>query len=78
MKPINLWSLPMSSNSITGDSLVSKIGSKQQKEKFDKGFDRIFGKKKKQYSEDWQDSERDKAIAQNGNEGLHYSETNDK
>jgi hypothetical protein len=45
LKPINLWSLPMSSNSITGDSLVSKIGSKEQKEKFDEGFDRIFGKK---------------------------------
>jgi hypothetical protein len=36
----------MSSNSITGDSLVSKIGNKEQKEKFDEGFDRIFGKKK--------------------------------
>jgi hypothetical protein len=68
----------MANNNITGDSLVSKIGSKEQKEKFDEGFERIFGKKKKQYSEDWQDSERDKAIAQNGNEGLHYSETNDK
>ena len=31
LKPINLWSLPMSSNSVTGDSLVSKIGSKEQK-----------------------------------------------
>ncbi len=46
MKPINLWSLPMSSNPVTGDSLVSKIGSKEQKEKFDEGFDRIFRKKK--------------------------------
>lgn len=45
LKPINLWSLPMSSNSVTGDSLVSKIGSKEQKQKYDDGFDRIFGKK---------------------------------
>jgi hypothetical protein len=75
LKPINLWSLPMSSNSITGDSLVSKIGSKEQKEKFDEGFDRIFRKKPK-YSEDWQDSERDKAIAQNGNTGEHYENSN--
>ncbi len=45
MKPINLWSLPMSSNPVTGDSLVSKIGSKEQKQKFDEGFDRIFRKK---------------------------------
>jgi hypothetical protein len=36
----------MASNSITGDSLVSKIGSKEQKEKYDDGFDRIFRKKK--------------------------------
>jgi len=67
----------MSSNSITGDSLVSKVGTKEQKEKYDEGFDRIFRKKPK-YSEDWQDEDRDKAISQNGNEGLHYSETNDK
>ena len=46
MKPINLWSLPMSSNPVTGDSLVSKVGTKEQKQKFDEGFDRIFGKKK--------------------------------
>jgi len=45
LKPINLWSLPMSSNPVTGDSLVSKIGSKEQKQKFDEGFERIFGKK---------------------------------
>lgn len=36
----------MSSNSVTGDSLVSKIGNKEQKQKYDDGFDRIFGKKK--------------------------------
>jgi tRNA(Ile2) C34 agmatinyltransferase TiaS len=35
----------MASNSITGDSLVSKIGSKEQKQKYDEGFDRIFKKK---------------------------------
>jgi tRNA(Ile2) C34 agmatinyltransferase TiaS len=35
----------MSSNPVTGDSLVSKIGSKEQKQKFDEGFDRIFRKK---------------------------------
>ena len=67
----------MASNDITGDSLTSKIGNKKQKEKFDEGFERIFGKKKKQYSEDWQDSERDRAIAQNGNSGEHYQEIKD-
>jgi hypothetical protein len=64
----------MSNNSITGDKLTSKIGNKEQKKKFDEGFDRIFGKSKNQYSEDWQDSERDRAIAQNGNSGEHYQE----
>ena len=74
LKPINLWSLPMSSNSITGDSLVSKIGNKEQKEKFDEGFERIFGKKKKPV--EW-DENRIDTIGQNGNEGLHYGDNND-
>jgi hypothetical protein len=46
LKPINLWSLPMSSNPVTGDSLVSKVGNKEQQEKYADGFDRIFRKKK--------------------------------
>ena len=36
----------MSSNSVTGDSLVSKVGTKEQQDKYAEGFDRIFGKKK--------------------------------
>ncbi len=35
----------MASNDITGDSLTSKIGNKEQQKKFSEGFDRIFGKK---------------------------------
>lgn len=36
----------MSKNNITGDALITKIGNKEQKQKFDEGFDRIFGKQK--------------------------------
>ena len=31
-----------SKNSITGDSLINKVGSKEQKRKFDENFDTIF------------------------------------
>lgn len=31
-----------SKNSITGDSLINKVGSKEQKRKFDENFDAIF------------------------------------
>lgn len=72
LKPINLWSLPMSSNPVTGDSLVSKIGNKEQKQKYDDGFDRIFGKKKK--SVEW-DENRIDIIGQNGNDGSHYEDS---
>ncbi len=74
MKPINLWSLPMSNNDVTGDALRTKLGSKEQQEKFSEGFDRIFSKKKK--TVDW-DENRIDTIGQNGNDGLHY-EANDK
>jgi hypothetical protein len=36
----------MSTNNITGDALVTKIGTKEQKQRFDEGFERIFGQKK--------------------------------
>ena len=68
-------------NDITGDALVSRTLTKEGEENFDK----IFGKKKTnvgwtpppvvtptqpaEYAEDWQDSQRDKAISQNGNIG---------
>lgn len=75
LRPINLWSLNMASrNDITKDLLISKPNSQQ----FEENFDRIFGVKKKEkyippvYSEDWQSEERAKALAQNGNDGLHY------
>lgn len=62
----------MASNDITGDSLASKYGNKQQKEKFDEGFDRIFGKKKKPV--EWDESRID-IIGQNGNDGSHYEDS---
>jgi len=64
----------MSSNSITGDSLVSKIGNKEQQDKYAEGFERIFGKKKKR--SEW-DENRIDTIGQNGNDGLHYFEDKD-
>lgn len=51
-------------NDITGDALISKVNTKE----FENNFDRIF-RKKKEYPEDWQSEERDRAIAQNGNVG---------
>lgn len=67
-------------NPITGDSIASRLGSKEQQEKFENNFDAIFGKKPKKekyippplYSEDFQSEQRDTAIAQNGNDGDHY------
>lgn len=69
-------------NDVTGDKIQSRINTKQ----FEDNFDRIFGKKDKntvgyppltadkpvEYSEDWQPETRARAIAQNGNDGLHY------
>ena len=49
-------------NDITGDWIQSKPNSDQ----FGEGWDRIFGKKKKEES-------RIDVVGQNGNEGLHYT-----
>lgn len=48
-------------NDITGDFIVSKPNS----DMFGDGWDRIFGKKKKEES-------RIDVVGQNGNDGLHY------
>ena len=48
-------------NDVTGDWLHSKPNN----EMFEQGWDRIFGKKKKEES-------RIDVVGQNGNEGLHY------
>jgi hypothetical protein len=48
-------------NDVTGDWLQSKPNN----EMFEQGWDRIFGKKKKEES-------RIDVVGQNGNEGLHY------
>lgn len=55
-------------NDITGDSLISKVNTKE----FEDNFDRIFRKKPEleqepEYSEDW--SDRIQIIGQNGNIG---------
>ena len=76
LPPINLWSLPMATNDITGDSIATRFGSKEQQEKFDNNFDAIFGKKKKTnggyvpppLNEEW-DEKRMDVIGQNGNVG---------
>ena len=49
-------------NDVTGDWIQSKPNSDQ----FGEGWDRIFGKKKKEES-------RIDVVGQNGNDGLHYS-----
>jgi hypothetical protein len=56
-----------SQNDVTGDWLHSKPNN----EMFEQGWDRIFGKKKKEPS-------RIDVISQNGNEGLHYEYELDK
>jgi hypothetical protein len=48
-------------NDVTGDWLHSKPNN----EMFEQGWDRIFGKKKKEES-------RIDVVGQNGNDGLHY------
>lgn len=67
----------MATNDITGDNLISRTLTPEG----EAAFDRIFGVKKKTnggwtppplYSEDFQSEQRDTAIAQNGNDGLHY------
>jgi hypothetical protein len=49
-------------NDVTGDWIQSKPNSDQ----FGEGWDRIFGKKKKEES-------RIDVVGQNGNDGLHYT-----
>jgi hypothetical protein len=49
-------------NDVTGDWLQSKPNN----EMFEQGWDRIFGKKKKEES-------RIDIVGQNGNDGLHYT-----
>jgi hypothetical protein len=49
-------------NDVTGDWLQSKPNNKM----FEQGWDRIFGKKKKEES-------RIDIVGQNGNDGLHYT-----
>ena len=43
-------------------------------ERFELNYHLLYGNKNKpKYSEDWQPESRDRAIAQNGNDGLHYN-----
>ena len=49
-------------NDVTGDWIQSKPNSEQ----FEKNFETIFGKKKKEES-------RIDVVGQNGNDGLHYT-----
>lgn len=59
-------------NDLTGDAIVSRANTKA----FDENFAQIFRKKKPViYSEDWQQEDRSRAIAQNGNDGLHYDQS---
>lgn len=72
-------------NDVTGHALVSKVGDKDQQEKFSNNFDAIFGVKPKKekyvppaYLETgWGNSEkRIENIGKNGNDGIGY-ETQD-
>lgn len=58
-------------NSVTGDSIMTKIGDKEARQKFEDNFDAIFRKKKE--SDDWNEERMD-VIGQNGNDGIHYNE----
>ena len=69
----------MGYNNITGDSISTRFGSKEQQEKFDQEFDRIFGDKKKKTNGGWTppplpnfNEDRIDVIGQNGNDGDHY------
>ena len=68
-------------NSVTGDALITRFGSKEQQEKYSNNFDTIFGvkPKKEKYvppplplneypSQDWPEDRID-VIGQNGNIG---------
>ena len=73
----------MGYNNITGDSISTRFGSKEQQEKFDEAFDLIFGVKPKKEKyipppplneypnnahDEWDESRMD-VIGQNGNIG---------
>lgn len=69
-------------NDITGDSISTKGANSPE---FKDGWDRIFGKKKKepvlvwslqQDPDNWDEARQD-IIGQNGNDGLHYEEIPD-
>lgn len=71
---INLWSLPMATyNGVTGDALVTKVGTKEQQAKYSDNYDRIFSKKptERNPDPDWDEGRID-VIGSNGNDGLHY------
>ena len=43
----------MGYNNITGDSISTRFGTKEQQEKFDEAFDNIFGTKAKKTNGGW-------------------------
>lgn len=77
-------------NEHTGDPLVSRVLSKEGEEAFEQIFGKRktnggwtppplvmpvdTPNQLTEYAEDWQSTERDRAIAQNGNTGEHYEE----
>lgn len=66
-----------STNSVTGDAIVSKFGNKEARERFENNFDAIFGKKKPKADDDWNEKRID-VIGQNGNTGEHYERLSKK
>jgi hypothetical protein len=69
---INLWSLPMATyNGVTGDALVTKVGNKEQQQKYADNYDRIFKKEptERNPDPDWDEGRID-VIGQN--DCMHY------
>ena len=42
----------MSNNDVTGDAIRTKLGNKEQQEKYAENYDKIFGKKKQPEKEE--------------------------
>lgn len=60
-------------NGVTGDALVTKVGNKEQQQKYSDNYDRIFKKELTELDSDTElDEKRINVIGQNGNDGLHY------
>jgi hypothetical protein len=60
-------------NGVTGDALVTRVGNKEQQQKYADNYDKIFSKKptERNPDPDWDEGRID-IIGQNGPTGEHY------